>query len=245
MPAPTITSHSPAIEEKPSNQAALTAISHSLRQTELFKRLDSPSLSKLAQLCRIVKLPKNGILFHEGEVAQGFYIVHTGSISLSRISIEGKEQVISLFRPHDCFAEATLSTLETYPATASALEPTQVILVSKKSFRSFIAERPDLAMSMLASMSLHLKHLVQMIEDLKFKQIECRLANWLLRQLESESDIVNLPFSKKVLASRLGVTSETLSRAFARFRKEGLITVNTRDILIEDREGLSAYLREL
>ncbi|MDQ8184613.1 Crp/Fnr family transcriptional regulator [Pelagicoccus sp. SDUM812002] len=242
MPTSTLT---PPVEEKPSNQAVLTAIAHSLRQSELFKRLDSPSLSELAQLCRIVKLAKNGILFHEGEVAKGFYIVHTGSISLSRVSREGKEQVISLFRPHDCFAEATLSTLETYPATATALESTQVILVSKNSFRSFIAERPDLAMSMLASMSLHLKHLVQMIEDLKFKQIECRLANWLLRQLESESDTVNLPFSKKVLASRLGVTSETLSRAFARFRKEGLITVNTSEILIEDRDGLASYLQEL
>ncbi|MDQ8182294.1 Crp/Fnr family transcriptional regulator [Pelagicoccus sp. SDUM812005] len=245
MLAPKTSPQPPAIEAKPSTQADLTAISLCLRQTELFKRLDSPSLGRLAQLCRIVKLPKNGTLFHEGEIAQGFYIVHTGTISLSRISIEGKEQVISLFRTHDCFAEATLSTLETYPATASALEPTQVILVSKKSFRSFIAERPDLAMSMLASMSLHLKHLVQMIEDLKFKQIECRLANWLLRQLESESDIINLPFSKKVLASRLGVTSETLSRAFARFRNEGLITVNARDILIEDRDGLSAYVTEL
>lgn len=231
--------------EKPKTEASLTAISHTLRKSELFKRLDSPSLNKLAQLCRIIKLPKNGILFHEGEIARGFYIVHIGAISLSRISMEGKEQVISLFQPHECFAEATLSTLDTYPATATALEPTQVILVSKDSFRSYIAERPDLAMSMLASMSLHLKHLVQMIEDLKFKQIECRLANWLLRQLESESDTVVLPFSKKVLASRLGVTSETLSRAFARFRKEGLIAVNTRDILIKNRLGLTAYLREL
>ena len=224
---------------------ALIAIAHTLRKTELLKRLDPLSLEKLAESCRIIKLPKNGILFHEGEIAQGFYIVHSGVISLSRISLEGRERVISLFHSCECFAEATLSALESYPATATALEPTQVILVPKISFRSLIAERPDLALGMLASMSVHLKHLLQMIEDLTFKQIECRLANWLLCQCGDENDKVDLPFSKKVLASRLGVTSETLSRAFARFRKEGLITVNSRDIIIKDRPGLASYMGKL
>lgn len=224
--------------------ANLAAIAHTLRQCELFKRLDSPSLAELSESCRILKLPKGGVLFRDGEIAQGFYIVHAGSISLSRISYEGKEQVISLFRPYDCFAEATLTTLETYPATATALEPTQVILVYKASFRSFLSARPDLALSMLASMSLHLKHLVQMLEDLKFKHIECRLSNWLVRQCQAADSTVNLPFSKRILASRLGVTSETLSRAFARFRDEGLITVNARDIVITDRPGLERYLHD-
>ena len=232
---------SPIGSQAPSPQA-LIAIAHTLRKTELLKRLDPSSLEKIAQSCRIIKLPKNGVLFHEGEKARGFYIVHSGVISLNRISYEGRERVISLFRPCECFAEATLSALGSYPATAIALEATQVILVPKISFRSLIAEKPDLAMGMLASMSLHLKHLLQMIEDLTFKQIECRLANWVLSHCEDGNDKVDLPYSKKVLASRLGVTSETLSRAFARFRKEGLIIVNTHDIVIKDRTGLASYM---
>ena len=81
---------------------ALIAIAHTLRKTELLKRLDPLSLEKLAESCRIIKLPKNGILFHEGEIAQGFYIVHSGVISLSRISLEGRERVISLFHSCEC-----------------------------------------------------------------------------------------------------------------------------------------------
>lgn len=221
-------------------------ITNTLRQCSLFAQLNKNDLFELAANCRLVKLEKNNILFHEGETAQGFYVVQSGTIALSRISIEGKEQVISLFRANDCFAEATLSTLETYPANATAVEATQVVLVSKNAFRAFIANKPDLAMSMLASMSMHLKHLVQMIDDLKFKQIECRLANWLMRQLTAtpnNADTIELPYSKKVLASHLGVTSETLSRAFARFRTEQLITVASRSITVTDRHGLEHYIQ--
>ena len=232
----------PSIEERPTS-AALSLIANTLRQCSLFSRLDPETLSDLARSCRLVRLQKGGLLFHEGETAQGFYVVQSGTIALSRISFDGKEQVISLFRPYDCFAEATLTTLETYPANATALEPSQVVLVSKNSFRELISAKPDLAMSMLASMSMHLKHLVQMIEDLKFKQIECRLACWLLQQTKSRDNVIEMTYSKKVLASRLGVTSETLSRAFARFRNEHLITVDSRIITLLNRDGLESYLQ--
>lgn len=235
----------PALDVAYANgSATLPLIVYTLRQCSLFKQLDNATLSELAANCRLIKLAKGNILFHEGETAQGFYVVQSGTISLSRISMEGKEQVISLFSANDSFAEATLSTLETYPANATALEPTQIVLVSKNAFRTFISTKPDLAMRMLASMSLHLKHLVQMIDDLKFKQIECRLANWLIRQrLEQKTDRLTLPYSKKVLASRLGVTSETLSRALARFRSENIITVDARLITIVDVQGIENYLQ--
>lgn len=238
----TLAQVSHSLEERPIENA-LPLIASTLRQCSLFSRLDPATLAELAAACRLIRLTKGALLFHEGETAQGFYVVQSGTIALSRVSFEGKEQVISLFRPYDCFAEATLTTLETYPANATALESSQVVLVSKNAFRGFISAKPDLAMSMLASMSLHLKHLVQMIEDLKFKQIECRLANWLLRQAEARSDVIEMTYSKKVLASRLGVTSETLSRAFARFRNEGLITVESKTITLLDRAGIERYLQ--
>ncbi len=114
----------------------------------------------------------------------------------------------------------------------------------KDRFRELVKANPDLALTMLGSMSIHLKHLVQMIDDLKFKQIECRLANWLARNAihEGEQSIVDLPMSKKLLASQLGVTSETLSRAFSRFRREDILNVDGRHITIKDTDALSKYL---
>lgn len=216
------------------------AIKHSLRQSSLFSKLDEDSLSAIVDACVTKQLDKGETLFHEGATAQGFYIVQSGGICLSRISPDGKEQVISVFNSFQCFAEATLTSLETYPANAIAIESSQVILVRKDRFRELIKDNPDLALTMLGSMSLHLKHLVQMIDDLKFRQIESRLANWLSKN--ARNNTIELPMSKKMLASQLGVTSETLSRAFARFRNENIITVDGKRIDITHPEALSKYL---
>jgi CRP-like cAMP-binding protein len=222
------------------------ALKSILRESSLFAELGAQELDSVVDACVSKRLKKGETLFREGSPAAGFYIVQSGAICLSRLSFEGKEQVISVFKPVTCFAEASLTTLDTYPANAVALEASQVILVRKDKFRELIKAQPDLALSMLGSMSIHLKHLVQMIDDLKFKQIECRLANWLARNTPesdaSKPSIIELPMSKKLLASQLGVTSETLSRAFARFRHEDIIDVDGRQITIKDAAALSKYL---
>ncbi len=235
----------PRFNSPQTNSLRVEAIKSILRQSSLFAKLEESALETVVDACVTKQLAKGETLFHEGTVSQGFYIVQTGTICLNRLSHEGKEQVISVFKPFTCFAEATLGSLENYPANAVAVEPSQVILVRKDRFRSIIKSNPDLALSILASMSLHLKHLVQMIDGLKFKHIESRLANWLDSNATYSSDKskgeVELPMSKKLLASQLGVTSETLSRAFARFRDENIITVNGRYISITDAAALSEY----
>ena len=147
-----------------------------------------------------------------------------------------------MFRPPESFAEVTLATLETYPANAVALENSNVILVQRGGFRDLIRRNPELSLHMLASMSLHLKHLVQTLQDYKGRQIEARLVDWLFRNAPENATVFELPVTKKTLAGQLGVTSETLSRTFARFRDEGLIRVEGPRVHLLNPTGLRAYL---
>jgi len=86
---------------------------------------------------------------------------------------------------------------------------------------------------------------VQSLQDLKGRQIEHRLAEYLMKQSPAAAIgcpvAVDLPVTKKVLAGQLGVTSETLSRTFARFRDEGLVQVQGARIQIVNGAGLKAY----
>ncbi len=223
--------------------AALTA---TLRRCPLFAELPSADLAAVAECCTLKSLQKGELLFREGETAEGFYVVHSGRISISRLTPDGREQIICLFNPPESFAEVTLATVETYPANATALEHSQVILVRKTPFRRLVAQKPELSLQMLSSMSLHLKHLVQLLQDLKGRQIEARLADWLLQQSPAARAgcpaLFELPVTKKVLAGQLGVTSETLSRTLARFRDENLIKVDGPRVTIINGPGLQAYL---
>jgi CRP/FNR family transcriptional regulator len=222
-----------------------TVLSATLRQSRLFAALSSNDLAAVVEGCSLRTLQKGEMLFRQGAKAEGFYVMQSGAVSIFSLTADGREQIICIFRPPESFAEVTLATLETYPANAIALEPSQVIVVNKVHFRDLIRRQPELSLQMLGSMSAHLKHLVQSLQDMKSRQIEHRLAEWLLAQSPAAAAgcpvVFDLPVAKKVLAGQLGVTSETLSRTLARFRREGLIVVQGSRIQIIDGAGLQAY----
>lgn len=228
------------------DDAKHTVVMHALRECRLFQDLAEKDLLEVAETCVLKSLEKGEYLFREHQKADGFYVMQRGSLNIHRVSLNGQEKVICIVRPYEPFAEITLTTVETYPADAVAIEPSAVILVKKQAFRSLVLEQPELALRMLTSMSFHLKDLVQMIEDLQFKQIEARLANWLVRHCPSapttEAPVVHIDTSKKLLASQLGVTSETFSRTLANFRDAGLIEVDGNNITLLNCAGLESKM---
>jgi CRP-like cAMP-binding protein len=208
----------------------------------MFADLSSENLESVAEVCALKSLEKGEMLFREGDKAEGFYVLQTGAISVFKLTPDGREQIICVFRPPESFAEVTLATVEAYPANAVALENSKVIVVQRSGFRDLICRKPELSLHMLASMSLHLKHLVQTLQDYKGRQIEVRLADWLLKNAPAGAAAFDLPVTKKNLAGQLGVTSETLSRTFARFRDEGLIRVEGPRVHLLNPAGLRTYL---
>jgi CRP/FNR family transcriptional regulator len=224
-------------------QAALTA---TLRSCQLFAGLLPADLEPIARVALVKALDKGGYLFHEGDPSVGFFIVQRGAINVHRVNQVGKEQVIHVFRAGESFAEATLATDRGYPADARAVESSQVLLVQKMGFLEVLRKRPELALRMLASMSLHLRMLVGQLEDLTLKDVETRLANWLVKRCPDPQSTrpvtLELGMTKRVLAAELGTVSETFSRMLAKFRAQGLITVKGRFITVQSPSALAQLL---
>lgn len=218
-----------------------TALIGTLRQSRMFADLSGENLEAVAEVCSLKSLEKGEMLFREGDKAEGFYVLQSGAISVFKLTPDGREQIICVFRPPESFAEVTLATVEAYPANGVALESSKVILVQRAGFRDLICRKPELSLHMLASMSIHLKHLVQTLQDYKGRQIEGRLADWMMRHAPAGAASFELPVTKKNLAGQLGVTSETLSRTLARFRDEGLIRVEGPRVHLLNQEGLRAH----
>ncbi len=223
----------------------LTALRACLRQSRIFRELSPEDIAAVAEGCQLRSLQKGETLFREGESTQGFFIIQLGQIGVYFVTPEGREQMFSVFRAPESFGEAALVSLETYPANAVALDYTRVILVRKAHFRDLIARKPQLALQMLASMSLHLKELLRLLQNSRGRQIEARLAEWLLQFSPAAAagcpTVFELPVPKKVIAAQLGVTSETLSRTFARLRDEKIIRVVQAKIFVLDPARLRDY----
>ena len=225
----------------------LAAVANSLRSCRLFAGLAPDDLEQIAVITFVKTLEKGECLFREGETAHGFYIVQQGAINIHRVNAAGKEQIIHVFRAGESFAEATLATATGYPADARALECSQVLLVQKAGFVALLRRQPELALRMLASMSLHLRTLVGQLEDLTLKDVETRLANWLVKRCpdpEGRKPVsVLLAMTKRVLAAELGTVSETFSRTLAKFREQELIAVKGKTVVVLCPAKLTALLR--
>ena len=210
----------------------------------MFGGLPHEDIAVIADGCQIRSLQKDEILFHEGQPADGFYVIQLGQIGIFFVTPDGREQIFSVFRAPESFAEVVMA-MDRFPASAKALEYSRMILVRKAHFREVLGRKPELALQMLASMSMHLKELLQLLQDSRGRLIEARLAEWLMQQSPAAAAgcpaVFDLPVAKKVLASQLGVTSETLSRTFARFREEKIIRVTGSKISVLDGLKLRAY----
>lgn len=224
------------------------ALAHALRGSQLFSGLSPADLENIVPITILKTLDKNEYLFRQGEASQGFYIVQRGAINVHRVNAAGKEQVIHIFRTGESLGEASLATFTGYPADARAVEPSQVLLIQKIGILNLIKGQPELALRMLSSMALHLRVLVGQIEDISLKNVETRLANWLLKRCPdpsaTEPVIVHLTSTKRVLAAELGTVSETLSRTLLKFREQNLITVKGSNVTVLIPAHLKEVLRK-
>jgi CRP-like cAMP-binding protein len=224
-----------------------SALINSLRSCQLFAGLSAQDLEKIAAVTVPKSLEKDDYLFHERDPAHGFYAVQSGAVNVHRVNAAGKEQIIHIFRLGETFAEAALATEQGYPADARAVEASKVLLIQKDGFLDLLRRQPELALRMLASMSVHLRVLVSQLEDLALKDVETRLANWLIKRCPNPKSLepvtIELTMTKRVLAAELGTVSETLSRTLAKLREQKLLSVAGKKIVILSPSKLNTLLR--
>ena len=119
----------------------------------------------------------------------------------------------------------------------------KILLIRRSDFVKLIEHQPELGLRLLAVLAQRLHDFSQLVSSLSLAEAPTRLARFLLEMLAesaSESGVLQLPFSKLELAKTLGMTPETLSRTFNRLKKEGLITVEKRQVKVISRQSLTA-----
>lgn len=218
-----------------------------LQGCRMFESLNAADLSRISEFAVLRKVRKGEFLFREGEPTRGFYIVRSGAVNVHRIAPDGREKTIHLFRAGESLAEATVAEGTGYPAHACAVEPTSVIFIPREDFLDLLKRHPELALRMLSSLSQHLRILVNALDDMTRKDVETRLAHWLLKRCPSPRSAqpadVRLDVTKTVLAAELRVRNETLSRALNRLVATGFIESGGRTVRVLDPLRLETALQ--
>ena len=211
----------------------------------LFAGVTAESLRTLLAHAAVHCRERHSVLFLQGEPARHFYVVLDGWARLFRTAADGQETTVAAFARGDSFAEAASFAEGTYPVSAEAAENARLLVVPAAPFVDRLRRTPQLAVNMLASMSRHLRGLVQEIEQRNVKSAPQRLGAFLLRRCppEGRRAAIGFPAEKALVAARLGMRPETLSRALAALRPVG-VSVRGRQATVSDTGALRRYVAD-
>ncbi len=195
-----------------------------LKSTILFEGLDDEVLRKIVgnQLPREFK--KGHIIFQQDDEADYFYVILDGWVKLYRQMPTGRDAILHVFTKGESFAEAAIFREHRYPATAEVVADASILAISSNAFTNVLTEYPDAMMQLLFSMSAKMKQFVAELEQVKGRNSLQRVAYFLykLHTVKNDSGVVELPYEKHIIASRLGIKPESLSRALTKLRVFGV-----------------------
>jgi CRP/FNR family transcriptional regulator len=165
---------------------------------------------------------KGETIYSEGEPSENLFVINNGKVKISKISEEGKEQIIRILYEGDFMGELSLFTQSPYMNNAEALETTLVCIVNGKKINELIEKYPSVSLKIMRELSNRLEETERLIESIGLGSVEQRVAEILLKMSDDNNE-VNLSISKRDLAAHIGMSQETLSRKLSNFQEEGWI----------------------
>jgi CRP/FNR family transcriptional regulator, cyclic AMP receptor protein len=213
-----------------------------LRKLPLFARLTDESLNAVAERAVFRNVTRDTVLFRCGEPCRGLYIVVSGRVRVYRSNPDGREQVLHTQETGQPLAEVPLFDGGPYPASARAMEDSRLLFLGSDSFAWLYRTHPEIAEATIRELGRRLRRMVQLVEKISLRDVHARVAITLLEYGRAEGELpvggtFQLPRTQEQLAAELGTTRESVSRAFARLKKEGLIAQRgTRIQILDARE---------
>ena len=210
-----------------------------VRRINVFRGVNPPVFERLMTPAVTLPLKSGDTIFRQGDPAASFFIVVDGWIKLYHITASGKEAVIYVFTKGESIAEAVAFTGQSYPAAAEAVSDARVVRIPAAHIIKCIRDTPDIALAMIASTSLHLHRLVEQVTQLKIQSAVQRVAEFLASLCPPGNGpcTIALPYEKILIAGRLGIKPESLSRAFAKLKSVG-IEVHDLKVVVHDASAL-------
>ena len=192
----------------------------------MFSGLTPPALAPLLEGAIARSFGRQTLLFLQGEPATRFFVVLEGWVRLYRQTPQGQEITIAVFGRGDSFAEAVVLQMMPFPVSAQTIAESRLLVIPAEGFLSHLRDSTELCFKVMAAMSRRLRDLVFQLESVSSRSTVQRLALFILRLCDQEAGAcrIDLPLDKNLIAARLGMQPETLSRCLAKLRRAGVET---------------------
>jgi CRP-like cAMP-binding protein len=213
-----------------------------IKQFNSLKSLTKEELIRISG-CKTSRTIKKGeVIFEEGETLNGVYCVKDGICKLSKLSENGKDQIVKMVVKGQLLGQRSLISDESSNLQATALNDMEVCFIPKSEIIADLQKNPKFSFDVLKDMAHDLKEADDVIVNMAQKSVRQRLAETLIYIRESfgvnPDGTISILLSREDYANIVGTATESAIRVISQFRKEGLISTIGKHIKIEDVNGL-------
>jgi CRP/FNR family transcriptional regulator, cyclic AMP receptor protein len=211
-----------------------------LREMAIFKDLPLKYIKVLERQIQTLMFKKGQQVISELEEAKGIFLVQSGVVKLTKQADEGNEIIVCIKQTGDVFAEACLFSRarEYYPATATMLQNGVLYFLDKSAFEKELHNYPELSIQMIGYMSEQLREMTSTLRDVALLDVYAKTVKTLERLgrkfSHSQGRDIEIPLNVQEFANVVGTSRESVSRVFSKLKKQGMIDLRARKIIILD-----------
>ncbi len=209
-----------------------------LKVVFLFKEMSEKGLHILSEHTRENHYKKGDIIFNEGEIGNNLHIIVSGKVKILKLDKKGKEKNLAILKEKDSFGEMALLTKELRSATVQALTDVITLSIDAYEFEDLIKKEPSIPLNIIKTLSERLAKSDRQIKNLAFGNADERIAGVLYDIIEDNKAEI----SHQELANLAGLTRETVTRALNRFKRQGVIDIKRKKIIIKDLEKIKEFV---
>ena len=217
-----------------------------VREFSAIKALNKDELLKIADCKTSYTVKKGETVFDEGDALNGIYCIKDGICKLSKLSDNGKDQIVKLVKKGELLGQRSLISEESTNLSAVAVEDMQVCFIPKQEILQFFNENNQFSLNMMKSVCGDLKDADDNMVNLAQKTVKQRLAEVLIK-LETdfgkhEDGTLKIQLSREEIAGMIGTATESCIRLLSEFNKVGWISLQGKKITITNKKELQRII---
>jgi CRP-like cAMP-binding protein len=217
-----------------------------VREFSAIKALKKDELLRIADCKTSYTVKKGETVFNEGDALNGIYCIKDGVCKLSKLSDNGKDQIVKLVKKGELLGQRSLISEESTNLSAVAVEDMQVCFIPKQEILQFFNENNQFSLNMMKSVCGDLKDADDNMVNLAQKTVKQRLAETLLK-LETDFGIhedgsLKIQLSREEIAGMIGTATESCIRLLSEFNKEGWISLQGKKITLSNKKELQRLI---
>ncbi|HWR69870.1 MAG TPA: Crp/Fnr family transcriptional regulator [Dehalococcoidia bacterium] len=220
-----------------------------LSKVPLFASTRSAHLSEIVRRVTTRNYRRNEVIFHQDDPGTTLHVIKKGQVKINTISPEGEEAILAILTEGDFFGELSLLDGKPRSANAVAMQATQTLALQRQDFMDILGKHPEMVGDILASLADRLRSTDHLLEDAIFLSLRARLAKRLLELAEKhgvKTDRgveIDLHLTQQELAAALGVSRVALNKQLGLLQDRGLVSLETRHIIIDQPDDLGKCIR--